>query len=63
MTDRTHVCVAGKRHVHKYRQWSFNSGGLCNAGASIADGMVLWGYRHVQGRRIEEGVRERQVPA
>ena len=23
--------------------WSFNSGGPCNAGASISDGMVFWG--------------------
>lgn len=23
--------------------WSFNSGGACNGGASIADGMVFWG--------------------
>jgi polyvinyl alcohol dehydrogenase (cytochrome) len=23
--------------------WSFNSGGMCNAGASIAKGMVFWG--------------------
>ena len=23
--------------------WSYNSGGACNAGPSIADGMVYWG--------------------
>ena len=24
-------------------KWSYNSGGPCNAGASISDGMVFWG--------------------
>jgi polyvinyl alcohol dehydrogenase (cytochrome) len=23
--------------------WSYNSGGVCNAGASISDGVVYWG--------------------
>jgi polyvinyl alcohol dehydrogenase (cytochrome) len=29
--------------------WSFNSGGACEAGASIADGVVYWGTGNGQG--------------
>jgi polyvinyl alcohol dehydrogenase (cytochrome) len=29
--------------------WSYNSGGPCNAGASISDGMVFWGTGTYQG--------------
>ncbi|WP_187629999.1 PQQ-binding-like beta-propeller repeat protein [Paraburkholderia sp. UCT31] len=29
--------------------WSFNSGGACNAGPAIADGVVFWGSGSTSG--------------
>ena len=34
--------------------WSYNSGGFCNAGASVADGMVYWGSGTFQGTGVKK---------
>jgi polyvinyl alcohol dehydrogenase (cytochrome) len=34
--------------------WSYNSGGLCNAGASISDGMVFWGNGTFAGTGVRK---------
>jgi outer membrane protein assembly factor BamB len=34
--------------------WSYNSGGMCNAGASISDGMVFWGNGTFAGTGVKQ---------